>query len=90
MMLSNAATLLSAHSCPAPSASLWVTVATGANYPDFGFLGPVLAPIIRDHLQFTDEVTAAARAVLGAVEDTLREKGVDLLDDHHFVAVHVR
>ena len=70
--------------------SLWVTVATGANYPHFGFVGPVLRDVIQDHLQFTEEIMDTARGVIRSVERQIRVNRVDLLDDHHFVGVHVR
>ena len=67
-----------------------MTVATGANYPHFGFVGPVLRDVIRDHLQFTEEIMNTARGIIRAVERQVRVNRVDLLDDHHFVGVHVR
>ena len=70
--------------------NIWITIATGANYPDFEFIGSVLQDIIRDHLQFTDEVIRHARASINFVEAKLKIKNIDILDDHHFVGVHVR
>ena len=35
-----------------PCPSQWVTVATGANYPAFPLVGPVLEELVARHLQF--------------------------------------
>ena len=69
---------------------MWVSLATGANYPHFGFVGPVLRDVLRDRLQFTDEIMETVRGVIRAVERRVRVNRLDLLDDHHFVGVHVR
>ena len=66
--------------------SVWITVAGGANYPDFHFMGDILPQIIRDHLQFTDQVLDTARSVIRLAHNTEDE----LDDDHHYVGVHVR
>ena len=82
---------LSCRDCEAcDCSSLWVTVATGANFPHFGFVGPVLRDVIQDHLQFTEEIMETARGIIRSVKRQVRISRVDLLDDHHFVGVHVR
>ena len=70
--------------------NIWVTVATGANYPSFEFIGDVLQDIIKDHLQFTDDVLTKARNEINKVEEVIKTQNVDILDDHHYVGVHVR
>ena len=66
--------------------SIWVTVATGANYLDISFIGDVLPDIILHHLQFTDQVSEEARRVLNSAA-TLRN--VDI-DTQFMVAIHIR
>ena len=72
--------------CEASKKSVWVTKATGANYPDFSFIGDVLPDIIRHHLQFTDKVDGEAREV---VESVVLQRNVEA-DLHMTVGVHVR
>ena len=72
--------------CEASKKSVWVTKATGANYPDFSFMGDVLPDIIRHHLQFTDKVDGEAREV---VENVVLQRNVQA-DLHMTVGVHVR
>ena len=73
-------------SCETSKKSVWVTKATGANYPDFSFIGDVLPDIIRHHLQFTDKVDGEAREV---VERVVLQRNVEA-DLHMTVGVHVR
>ena len=76
------------ESCEVSQKSVWVTKGTGANYPDFSFIGDVLPDIIRDHLQFTDEVDSEARDV---VEVVISERNIDIETQLHVtVGVHVR
>ena len=71
--------------------NIWVTIATGANYPDFQFIGDVLPDIIRHHLQFTDEILDTARSVIRNHHLMMQLRRDDELpDDHHYVGVHVR
>ena len=53
---------------------------TGANTPNFDFIGDVLEDIIRDHLQFSDQVLEQAR-------DAIRQASCD---GQTYVGVHVR
>ena len=73
-------------SCETSKKSVWVTKATGANYPDFSFIGDVLPDIIRHHLQFTDKVDGEARE---AVESVVLQRNIEA-DLHMTVGVHVR
>ena len=65
--------------------NIWVTIATGANYPDFKFIGNVLDDIIKYHLQFTEKVNNNAKAVIKSVA-----LAMDSLEDMVYVGVHVR
>ena len=74
--------------CQLSKESVWVTTATGANYPHFSFIGDVLPDIILHHLQFTDQVEGEARQV---VDEAITQRKVDIEKDLHLlVAVHVR
>ena len=73
-------------SCNLTERSIWVTVAGGANYPDFSFMGDVLPDIIRHHLQFTDQVAGEAREV---VEEVVLQRNIEA-ELHMTVGVHVR
>ena len=73
-------------SCNLTERSIWVTVAGGANYPDFSFMGDVLPDIIRHHLQFTDQVAGEAREV---VEGVVLQRNIEA-ELHLMVGVHVR
>ena len=66
--------------------SVWITRATGANYPLFSFIRDVLPDIIRDHLQFTDHVNREARDV---VEAAVSQRNIED-NNHRTVGVHVR
>ena len=76
--------------------SQWVTVATGANYPAFPLVGPVLRELVTRHLQFQvgwrvsevpqPRVASAAAAVLAGVARRRAKMPGDTL----YVGVHVR
>ena len=69
---------------------IWITKAVGANYPNFKFIGSVLQDIIRDHLQFTDEVISQAKTSIQNVKTKLQLQSNDTLSDQLYVGVHVR
>ena len=65
--------------------NIWVTVATGANFPYFRFIGSVLDDIIKYHLQFTETVSGAAKQIIKTVGDALGS-----LEEIKYIGVHVR
>ena len=65
--------------------NIWVTVATGANFPYFRFIGSVLDDIIKYHLQFTQAVAEAAKEVIKTVGEATGR-----LEDMVYIGVHVR
>ena len=74
--------------------NIWITKTGGTNFPKLHFIGSVLQDIIRDHLQFTDEVIHKAKASILDVETKLqlRNKNENLGEnfDQKYVGVHVR
>ena len=70
---------------------IWITKTGGTNFPQLQFIGSVLQDIIRDHLQFTDEVISKAKASIHEVETNLKLQNNDEnLGDQKYVGVHVR
>lgn len=65
--------------------NIWVTTATGANFPYFNFIGSVLDSVIKHHLQFTDSVSYGASEVVRSVA-----MATDSLVDMVYIGVHVR
>merc|ERR1712098_267947 len=69
---------------------IWITRTGGANYPNVEFIGSVLQDIIRDHLQFTDEVINQAKSSIYNAEKKLQLQNNGYIGDHQYVGVHVR
>ena len=81
---------LTVDDVPCEDGSVWITLGGGANFPYFPFIGSVLQDIVKDHLQFTDEIIQQAEASMKYVETKVKLKKINKNIKYHFVGVHVR